>query len=80
MTPVLFVISCQNYKAFPGFRLNNESYTAYAYENEVLLSEGCPAIVLDVKRDFVIKNSHESFSPYNGKKCTIINLFIPDLD
>ena len=46
--PVLFVISCQNYKAFFGFRLNNSVYTAYPYEEEVLLCEGCIAIVLKV--------------------------------
>ena len=46
--PVLFVISCQNYEAFPGFNLNNLGYTAYPYEEEILLSEGCPALILDI--------------------------------
>ena len=47
--PVLFVISCQNYQAFPGFRLNNEAYTAYPYEEEILLSEGCHVTLLSVE-------------------------------
>ena len=49
--PVLFVISCQNYEAFPGFRLNDPAYTAYPNEEEVLLSEGCPVLILDIQRD-----------------------------
>ena len=44
--PVLFVISCQNYDAFPGFRLNKRGFTAYPQEEEILLSEGCPALIL----------------------------------
>ena len=51
-TPVLFVITCQNYEAFMGFRLNNQGYTAYPYEDEVLLCEGCKIIILDVQQDF----------------------------
>ena len=44
--PTLFVISCQNYSNFNGFRLNNPAYTAYPYEEEVLLCEGCEVVIL----------------------------------
>ena len=61
---VLFVISCQNYEAFPGFRLNHEGYTAYPNEQEVLLSEGCNVILLSVEKDCKIDNKDEAFSEF----------------
>ena len=59
--PVLFIICCQNFEAFPGFRLNNYAFTAYPYEEEILLSEGCPALILEIERDLVITSKHEIF-------------------
>ena len=57
--PVIFVISCQNFEAYPGVRLNNKAYSAYSSEQEILLSEGCPALILDIQHDFVIKSEHD---------------------
>ena len=40
-TPTLFVIACGNYLKISGLTMNNEAYTAYPSESEVLLVEGC---------------------------------------
>ena len=45
-SPVLFIISCQNYRSPSGIRMNNEAYTAYPLEDEFLLMDGCEAYVL----------------------------------
>lgn len=37
---VLFVISCRNYEGPRGIRLNNEAYSAFPGEREILLTEG----------------------------------------
>ena len=49
MTPTLFVISVRNYISPEGMRMNNEAYTSYPGENEILLREGCPVFVLDIE-------------------------------
>ena len=78
--PVLFVISCQNYEAFPGFRLNNPAFTAFPYEEEILLSEGCPVLILDIVRDFEITSSDQYFKNFKNKRITIIHLYLPDFN
>jgi len=40
--PVLFVLNVFNEINYPGFRLNNENYSAYPDEKEVLLPGGEP--------------------------------------
>ncbi len=62
----LFVISCQNYCSPDGFRMNNEAYTAYPSEREILLRDGCPVFVLALEKDIVINNQHTAFNTYNG--------------
>ena len=52
-TPTLFVIACGNYRGISGLTMNNEAYTAYPSEAEVLLCEGCPIHVLGI--DFKVK-------------------------
>ena len=76
--PVIFVISCQNYDAFPGFRLNNQEYTAYPHEEEILLSEGCPALILHIEKDFKLSNPHDHFKEFQGKSMTLIHMYLPD--
>ena len=78
MKSVLFVISCQNYKGYQGFRLNNAGYTAYPLEEEVLLVEGCEVVILSVVADFEIPRESRAFEPYNGKYVTMIHVFLPD--
>lgn len=46
--PTLFVIACQNFKRIQGMAMNNEAYSAYPSEAEVLLMEGCEVFILDV--------------------------------
>ena len=52
-TPTLFVIAFANYDRIQGLTMNNEAYTAYPSEAEVLLTEGCSIYVLAV--DFGVK-------------------------
>ena len=44
----LFVISCQNYFSIKGVRMNNEAYTSYPSEGEILLMEGTPTFILSI--------------------------------
>ena len=74
--PTLFVINCRNYDGIAGMALNNEAYTAYPSECEVLLAEGCAVFVLTVDRDVVIKASPVGqMACYDGKSITIIHLY-----
>lgn len=73
--PTLFVISCQNFNAPDGIHLNNEAYTAYPSEGEVLLQEGCKVFVLGVQKDVEINNTHESFKKFNGQKLIVVHMF-----
>lgn len=56
--------------------MNNPSYSAYPNEQEVLLVEGCPVLVLDVE-EILINNDHESFKMYNGKTVVLIHCYHP---
>ena len=78
--PVLYAITCQNYQPILGIRLNNEAYTAYPSESEIVLEEGILVHVLSVERNVVIDNPHTSFQKFNGKILNIIHLFIPTVD
>ncbi len=74
-TSVLFVISCKNYESPAGIRMNNEAYTSFPVEREILLVEGCGVWVLEVEENVIIDNNHADFSRYNGKVITIVHLF-----
>ena len=76
MKPTLFVISCQNYRKISGITMNNEAYSAYPSEAEVLLCEGCAVFVLTVDFGFKVDACQVGhMSPYHGKEVTIVNLF-----
>ena len=47
-TPTLFVFTIQNYYTMSGLTMNNEAYTAYPSEKEVILSEGCKIYILGI--------------------------------
>lgn len=49
MKHVIFVLAVFNEKNYPGFRLNNEKYTSYPDEEEVLLPAGTQIEVEDYK-------------------------------
>ena len=69
--PVLFVYTVQNYWSYMGVRLNNEAFTAYPGEGELLLCDGCPVYVLGVSQ-VVVGNGHADFAKYTGKALTVI--------
>ena len=74
-TPTLFVIACQNYVRITGLTMNNEAYTAYPSESEVLLTEGCDINVLAVDYGVKISNALGQIGFYNGKEMTVVHLF-----
>ena len=55
---MLFVIAIQNYRKYPGFRMNKPEYTAYPREQEVLLSEGANVFVAQVE-EHLVDNKHQ---------------------
>lgn len=73
--PVVFVISNKNYVQPNGMRMNNEAYTSYPSEGEVLLQEGIPAFIIDVKRDILIDNPYTNWKMFNGLKVSFIFLY-----
>lgn len=75
MTPVLFVLSCLNYRGFNGVRLNSECYSLYPQEMEVMIADGSDVEVLDIQKDVKIKNGDETFKKFNNKPLTIVYLF-----
>ena len=75
-TPTLFIIACQNYRGINGMTMNNEAYTAYPEESEVLLAEGCPVYVLAVDTGIVIENATGGdMSLFTGHAITVVHLF-----
>lgn len=74
--PILFVIGCQNYEGICGMSMNNEAYSSYPIEAEVLLMEGCRVFVLAVDADNLLRTCEEGkISKYAGNVITIIHLF-----
>ena len=76
--PTLFVIVCQNYSHFTGFRMDSAFYSAHPYEQEVLLMEGSQVAVVGTD-DFVIDNRLSSsdpfWVPYNNRVIHVVYLF-----
>lgn len=56
-------------------RLNNEAYTAYPSEGEMLMREGIKIYILGVERAVKIDNLHHSFAQFHGQTINIIHLF-----
>ena len=74
-TPTLFVIACGNFIRIEGLTMNNEAYTAYPSEAEVLLTEGCKINVLAVDYGVKISNALGQIGFYNGRQMTVVHLF-----
>ena len=77
LKPVLFVIICQNYMSSQGVRLNNEAFTAYPGDQEMVLRQGCRVYVLQVQKKVVYKNNYTTFQEFNDQEFTIVHLFAP---
>ena len=56
--------------------MNNEAYTAYPCEREILVTEGKQVYILSVDRGVVIQNPNASFAKYNGKTLNVVYLFM----
>lgn len=74
-TPVLFVTACQNFYAPKGIIMNNDLYSKYPEENELLLQEGCKVWVFQIDEDILIQNEYNNMKKYHDKQITIIHLF-----
>lgn len=59
-TPVLFVISIQNYNGFSGIRLDSKACTAYPDLKEVILSKGARVQVIALERNRTINVANSS--------------------
>ena len=75
LTPVLFVISCNNYVSPNGIYMNNKAYSAYPDEGELLLMEGCSVWVLAIQDQVKVKNSHADMLKYNNQIITIVHMY-----
>ena len=56
--------------------MNNEAYTAYPAEREIILQEGIQVYVLGLET-IIIENDHLTFKAYNKKEISVIHLFQP---
>jgi len=75
-TPTLFVIACRNYRGFNGMVMNNEAYSSYPSESEVLLMEGCHMWILAVDHNVKLPGINEGkMATYNDKVITVVHLF-----
>ena len=55
--------------------MNNEAYTAYPAEGELLLPEGSEVIILKIEEGVKINNTHQGMKKYNEKSITIVYLY-----
>ena len=79
---VLFVFHMDNWNGTCAFRMTDERFTAYPYEQEVLLMEGKAVIVLEVEDGLVIKNDiktsedeDDDIRRFNNKTISVIYCF-----
>jgi len=68
----IFVFLIQNYYGFPGFRLTQENYSAFPYEQEYLLEEKMSTKVIEIEKDLIINNP--KLGTFKG--CTISLVFL----
>ena len=74
-SPVLFVISCNNYMSPNGIYMNNKAYSAYPEEGELLLMEGCAVWVLEIQDNVIIKNKNTDMLIDNNEIITIVHMY-----
>lgn len=76
ISPVIFVVACQNYESPFGLMFRNEAYSAYPSEREFLLIEGSNLWVLAINPTIIVENAVSELSKYNGKLITVIHLYL----
>ena len=55
--------------------MNNEAYSAYPSEEEILLCDGCDMFALSVDSNIQLNNMIGLLSLFNNKILTVIHLF-----
>lgn len=74
--PTVFVIGCRNFLGIQGMTMNNEAYTAYPSEAEVLLCDGTLMIIMAVDRAVRIDNTAGGMMAlFNDQPFTVIHLY-----
>lgn len=61
----------QNYTPFGGLRLSNDNYSAYPYEQDIILKEGMEMLPIEVE-EIVVENKAAMFADFNEKPLTLI--------
>lgn len=54
--------------------MNNEAYTAYPHEGEIVLMDGATVNVWSIDYNVLIVNNHESMSEFNNRKASFIHM------
>ena len=67
-----------NYDGTMGLLMNNEAYTAYPEEGELLLPEGKKVYILKIEEGVKIKNTHKGMQQFSDKTITIVYLYDSD--
>lgn len=65
------VMMMQNYTPFGGFRLSNDNFSAYPYEQDIILKEGIEMLPIEVE-EIVVENKAAMFADFNEKPITLI--------
>ena len=55
--------------------MNNEAYSAYPSEEEILLCDGCDMFALSVDSNIQLNNMTGLLSLFNNKILTVVHLF-----
>ena len=72
----MLVFLFANYRSVDAFRLNDPEYSAFHYEEEVLLVEDIPLDVIAVEDNMVIHNDIERLEEeYNDRTVNVIYLY-----
>lgn len=71
---VVFVILMQNYTPFGGIRLSNDNFSAYTYEQDIVLKEGLELLPIELE-EITVENKAAMFADYNEKQITLIYLY-----
>ena len=58
--------------------LNDEAYSSYPSEGEMLLQEGQEVRILGFDPEVLVLNKHESFKNYFRKKLMVVYLYMND--
>lgn len=71
LKPCIVVMLIQNYTPFGGFRLSNGNFSAYSYEDEIVLKEGIEMLPIHAE-EYIVENKAAMFGDFNEKPVNFI--------